>query len=520
MNRTAAILILIIALAFSAFYIFYYFNGYEDLSDGNDYAGLARSIVRGEGFSLGHVYPLALAFDERVPQPDNMWAPAYPVFLSIWFVIFGANDFAVGISTVASIWLLIIATYLLGSLIAGRAWGVIAALLAGLNQSVLKVALEGSPEVFTAASIALSIYFLYKGKSRRHLIISALLFGIAVLSRYQVLALAVPVWIFVFGGRAKRASLWCVVVIVTLLPWLIRNAIVLGNPFFTLQSYGEFTKGMGHLKYYYYTYRSLEPVTLWQAVSRFPYYMAKKFIAGNVYFALNTPAILNYFGILPIAYAVGRLSEFNESAKAFIKLTVVSFVIVAGLSAFDGHHWRHALNLEAFLAVSIVVGLKQLIGKPSFFSRRGISIGLIALTFFPARFPLQEMGLAAAAGKIQTEKANYEVVSAETGQGDIVISDASDAIWWYADRPSVWIPVKYSDLTGVLEMTGAEYIYLENTSVFISSLSNEQIADFYSRMMQIQGVPGGWGLFKRISSEEQVGISLTKSLPYAGDIEI
>ena len=70
--------ILIFILIISALYCYAFFGGYLGLSDGNDYAGLARNILRGEGFSLGHLYPLALTFNSDIPQPNNLWAPVYP----------------------------------------------------------------------------------------------------------------------------------------------------------------------------------------------------------------------------------------------------------------------------------------------------------------------------------------------------------------------------------------------------------------------------------------------------------
>jgi len=91
----------------------------------------------------------------------------------------------------------------------------------------------------------------------------------------------------------------------------------------------------------------------------------------------------------------------------------------------------------------------------------------------------------------------YETIAKETGPGDVVISDASDAVWWYADRLSVWIPVRYGDVVKVMDMAKADYVYLANMSEYFSGLSDEDLADFHTRMIQVDGVAGGWGLFRR-----------------------
>ena len=47
MSRNAKYLILILIMAVSAVYCITFFEGYVDVSDGSDYAGLARSLIRG-----------------------------------------------------------------------------------------------------------------------------------------------------------------------------------------------------------------------------------------------------------------------------------------------------------------------------------------------------------------------------------------------------------------------------------------------------------------------------------------
>lgn len=497
MRRIARITILLAILIFAAVYINYFFHGYLGLSDGNDYAGLARSIVRGDGFSLGHLYPLALVFNQTIPQPDNMWAPAYPVYLALFFFIFGVNDTAILAATIVAVWFLILIAYYATAKFVGDGWGILSAALTGLNQSVLKVALEGSPEVLTAGLILLSFVMLF-GKSRGlRVVLSALIFGMAVLTRYQIVFLAIPLLIFMPGRTIKTTVIWVVVFAAALSPWLVRNAYVFGNPFFTLQTYGEFTKGMGHLKYYYMTYRSLTPMTLGYALTNFPLYVFKKFAAGNILFVLNFPTIVNFFGIVPLAYALWKISSLNEWPRKFIAFSIISLIVVIEISSLDGHHWRHLVNLQGVMAVSVAVGLLGMRESVAVFRGKYIFALVVALMLFPARFPFQEMELSKTAVSVDSGKANYRLIASETKTGDVIISDASDAVWWYADRSSIWIPIMYRDLKKVMEIAGSDYVYLEDTSNYFGGLSNDELADFHTRMTQVDGIPGGWGFFKR-----------------------
>jgi hypothetical protein len=190
------IILLAAILVISGLYCLYFFNGFLGLSDGNDYAGLGRSIIRGDGFQLGHIYPLAFSFDENIPQPNNMWAPAYPVYLALWFLVFGPSDSTVLAATIFSLWLLVLAVYMVAGKIAGENWALLAAALMGLNQSMLATALEGSPEPLTAALLLFSVYMLISKKNRIAIMVSGVIFGLTVLTRYQIVVLALPVLIF------------------------------------------------------------------------------------------------------------------------------------------------------------------------------------------------------------------------------------------------------------------------------------------------------------------------------------
>src|SRR4029079_3003580 len=121
----------------AALYCWRFFGGYSELADGNDYAGLARSLARGEGFSLGHVYSLSLAFDSHVTHPDNHWALCYPVYLSLWFLFWGAHDLSALSAAVVALWFFMFSAYLLARRSDARLPALAVAALLALNQGTL-----------------------------------------------------------------------------------------------------------------------------------------------------------------------------------------------------------------------------------------------------------------------------------------------------------------------------------------------------------------------------------------------
>jgi len=489
-------IILISIFLISGLYCFCFFNGHLGLSDGNDYAGLARSIIRGEGFNLGHLYPLAFSFNADIPQPNNMWAPAYPVFLALWFLIFGLSDAAILGATIFSVWLLIFAVYFVARKIVGENWAIFAAALIGLNQSMLSTALEGSPEPFTAALFLFSIYPLITKSTRIRICISAILFGLAVLARYQMIVLAVPVLVFLTDRKLRSIVLWLAAMFLVLSPWLIRNYVVFGNPFFTLQVYGEFTKGMGHLDYYYYTYRSFNPMSFFYALTNFPFYVLKKFAAGILFFSWWTMLILNFFGVVPFAFALIGRSYLNSLQKRFIGFTVASLILLVALSSFNGIHLRHLINIQGALVIMLVSGFIQLKEHLPVFRKRYLWIGAAVLLLLPLRFPFLEIELKNNADRIEKNKNVYSIIKEKTASEAVIISDASDAVWWYCDRTSIWIPVIYSDFKTLLEIQQVDYIYFEKTTDYLGHLENADLVDFLSTASIVEGSPFGWSLYK------------------------
>ena len=490
------IILMAMIFAVSGLYCVLFFEGYLGLSDGNDYAGLARSVVRGEGFQLGHLYPLAFAFNDNIPQPNNMWAPGYPVFLAAWFIILGISDSAVLIATIFSIWLLILAVYLLAGRLVGEKWALFAAALTGLSQTMLATALEGSPEPLTAALLVLSVYTMLSQNKRMAIIFSGLFFGLAVLTRYQLIVLALPFLFFLSDRKLKSLVLWLGMLFLVLALWLVRNYIVFGNPLFTLQAYGEFTKGMGHLNYYYYTYRSFTPMSFSYALSHFPFYVFKKFAAGILFFSWWTVVVLNFFGTVPFVMALMRIRHFENVQKRFLWFGFTSLFLLIAISSLDGIHLRHLVNIQGILIVMLAMGFVQLVQPDGLFKKRYLQIAAMVLLLLPLRFPYLEIGLMNNVHRIERDKEVYEIIKEQIEEGAVIVSDASDAVWWYTDRYSIWIPVLYEDLKTLLENHKADYIYLEKKSEYLGKLDDSDLVDFFNTTSIVTDISPDRGLFR------------------------
>ena len=114
----------------------------------------------------------------------------------------------------------------------------------------------------------------------------------------------------------------------------------------------------------------------------------------------------------------------------------------------------------------------------------------------PLRFPYAELELMDYADRIEKNKDVYRIIMERTEPGAVIVSDASDAVWWYCDRPSIWIPVIYEDFKRLLEIQRVDYIYFENSTEYLGRLDNDDLLDFMTTSSIVDGTPFGWSLYR------------------------
>lgn len=208
--------------------IWYYWLA-RDVRHGSGYIDIARQF----GVSSGH----GLA---AVHRPTAFWPPAYPGYLVVVQSIFGqslrASRFAGVVTGAATISL----TGMLGRAVAGRTIGLVAALLVACNPLI--IALDGSlmsdtlslPLVLAALLLAQRARERPRGKSWYAL---GAVIGLAALTREDTLLLVpfvvVPTVLLAHDQRRKvamRACLGLGVSALVIAPWIVRNAVRVGQP--------------------------------------------------------------------------------------------------------------------------------------------------------------------------------------------------------------------------------------------------------------------------------------------------
>ncbi|MBC8425406.1 hypothetical protein H8E07_14900, partial [bacterium] len=261
-------------------------------SDLYGHLSVARHLVRGDGFVNDVVYPLSLAFPfaASVPQPMIHRPPGYPLLLTLPVVL--AGDDPARAQRLAG--------YLTVLLLGGLAWlGVRFALQVGRGDVVVPwlVVLLINPllhmtvgwaQVEIAVALLLMLLWIRLQDQARTIttrcaILDGLLAGGVALLRADLFWLP---WLWLVWRGQRRGQPLIIAMIcwaAVLAPWWTRNALLTGDPFFTLQAHGEQLKETV-LWPGYAIYVSLSPESFWHTLIHDPGLILRKMISGLRYY--------------------------------------------------------------------------------------------------------------------------------------------------------------------------------------------------------------------------------------------
>lgn len=226
------------------------------LSDAEYYDATARSLARGDGYSV------SLTDTGFLPgrTATAFFPPGYSALLGATYFLFGERLAAARLANVLAGTLTIPFVYLIGSSLFGSRAGLLAAALGAVFPSlVFWTPVLLSETAFTlifAAAVWLFLGAARKdgGLSWRLVALGGLVTGLAALVRSQALALApaAAVWWAVDGVRPARSiragALAALAAAAVILPWTVRNALALDAPVVLSTNVG-YNLRIGHAPY-------------------------------------------------------------------------------------------------------------------------------------------------------------------------------------------------------------------------------------------------------------------------------
>lgn len=238
---TRAILVVLLVASVAvrlAFVRDYRFEGID--RDTAGYMNLAESIAGGEGW-VNHSVRYLYALPDSIPYPDSYWSPLFPLLLAGVFRSVGDSfRHAQAVPFLFGIFVPLVVFFLASSLTRSRATATIAGLIAVFHPTLATSSCRVMPEIVMIFFVGLTLaLLLHPGEGRRKEVWLGVVLGLGYLVKYQNGALVVPVIAYYLLARpwkealARIVTVGVVSVLVTS-PWLVRNAVVFGDPFYSM----------------------------------------------------------------------------------------------------------------------------------------------------------------------------------------------------------------------------------------------------------------------------------------------
>ena len=463
--QTLLIIFALLLLGSGTWY-YYYSHAFLALpyNDALDYASMARNISLGRGFTSRYLTPLSLMhYGEPYP---NLWrGPLWPLFLAGCFKLFGATDPVVAAAGGFFYLAAIPPLFLLGRIIMSATTSFLSCLLYLFSPLALFYSISGMTESMALFLMACWIYLLFKAPGRGSLffLLTGGVAGLFYLARYNALVFLplslLYLWFFDREkGRIPKLIIYLGGWLLVVSPWLWRNFQLLGNPFFSLQSY---ELAMFTPSYPDYTLYMLPKLINVQAfILQHHGELLVKIGAGLNLFLKNIldPA---FTGTTPLFAAIFFGGIFFPPAKKMKFFILCCFL--GQLAALLVIHYIPRLffiflPFYILFTLSTVEYLLGFLQKPAW--KYLLLSALAALALFTNLPPWHKDN--SQHNWPQDYAPAIADVTAQISPQGVVLSNDGHILSWYADRLALKIPVKWAQVRELEKRGPIEGIWLSN----------------------------------------------------------
>jgi hypothetical protein len=232
-------------------------RGFGSFDDPDNYLPMARSLASGEGFA-------------HHGRPTAYRPPLYPLLLTPIVGVLGHRSglgvalLHLGLGT-GTVWMIAVAAEGFGL---SRTRAMAAALIAACDPVLVWQCRSVMTETPTAFLVAATLAWLAPG-GRRGVVLGGLGFGLASLCRPSMLpgaVLTILAGLVAQPGQAKdrliRSGWLALILVLVLLPWMIRNRVVFGEPIATT-THGGYTLALANNPVYYREILKGPPGRVW-----------------------------------------------------------------------------------------------------------------------------------------------------------------------------------------------------------------------------------------------------------------
>jgi 4-amino-4-deoxy-L-arabinose transferase-like glycosyltransferase len=318
-------------------------------------------------------------------------------------------------------------------------------------------ALTGLPQMLMLLLFSGAVYLLARAIEAHEAKRNPLAWLIACAFLFGLLGLTHAMTFFIFGACVLFVALyfrpwWLApvimvsIVVLMYLPWMIRNYHVCGSPFGV--AYMALFDGM----------RGSEDTIMRSFGTDFggiqPYFYRNKLITG---FIDQTNNIFGYYGGLIVApfFLMSLMHNFRRRETQMLKWAVLMMWLggVFGMCLFGAKALPLNPNDLHLLFIPLFTGF-GLAFLLVLWSRLEITfnlarLGFLAVLYIVSLMPMENELLGTEKNKVHWPPyvpPFISILREWSNSDDIIASDMPWAVGWYADRKSLWLPTKMSDL--------------------------------------------------------------------------
>lgn len=441
--------------------------------DAQDYAQIARNVFQGKGFQTD-VMPLAgLEWMRQTGRLGGVWwnvhrFPLPSVVEAGLFRVFGPTDFAAALFSALFFFAAIPVVFAFARRLFPFRTAMVATLLFVLAGGPMQEAITGLTEPAATFFFIAALYLVLWPRNRWSFALSGLLTGLAFLNRSSVFLYGIPMlWLIPRSTfqmpnpdcpNSERGSrnpvldmlAFCVPGFVVILPWLVRNYVVAGDPLFSLTSalmVRYLTEASPHT-HDWYQFVYVKPTLF---IRTHPAMLLHKWLGqvGTLWYN-DWIGIGEAQSIIPL-FVVGLMRPYQGIASVLRRwlfwVLVFHFAVLALLVNIPRYYAIFAPIMFIYVADMLVWLWDTL--RPKASSRATLLAGVMAASLLlgwmhilgPAR------RLKDARVRFDNHPANQAWIKANTAPNAFVVSDVPWSVAWLAERRSVPIPPSPAEMT-------------------------------------------------------------------------
>jgi len=303
MISSKLIIIVVLLLAGAVWYGFYATHTKEiSGSDDREYTSIARNIVKGKGIVRNVIYPVDINFFEKLPVPEFLHPPGYPMIIAGFFRLFGVSDFGALLPSYLSYFIVLILLFFFTKKYVGIKEAAMVSVIFIFNKEILDTSLVALSEAVYTLSFFLFLILLIKAKSLRGILIAGILLGVSHLIRENIYPFLIPLLVYLYFypelPRRKKMIFFMIGILIPIIPNMIRSFLETGSPFF---SYGKFALMAFTDKYPWLNiYRDIQNPSLFEFLINEPGQFISKYLSNLVnalgqIMSVSNPYLLSFF---------------------------------------------------------------------------------------------------------------------------------------------------------------------------------------------------------------------------------